>query len=411
MDRGISIIAIGDEVLHGVTLNTNSTYIADALFQRGYLPVSHSVTSDSPEDIARVIIQELRARRDVIATGGLGPTSDDNTKAVAAELFSRPLIRDDTLFKELGRRYGEQFPTLEHQSLQPQGARIFRNTVGAAPGILLEDKQLFPGARLFILPGPPHEMKDVLVSEILPQFFPQRATQCRVFRFLGLSEYEIDSFLRVLQEQHPQLHVGIYPSYQIVRVHLSVLDPNEEPVLENAAAAVQSAFRQYLLSESDTTLEGVVHALLRKRGWKIATAESCTGGAVAARLTSLPGSSDVVSGSVVAYQNEVKESVLAVPLDVLRQHGAVSTEVTEYMARGVKALFGVQVVCAVSGFFGPDGGTQEAPVGTVCASFLMPNNEVSECFFFHGTREAICEKTIQALLAKLIMLLRGAPAP
>jgi nicotinamide-nucleotide amidase len=411
LDRGISIIAIGDEVLHGMTLNTNSTCIADALFQRGYLPVSHSVTSDSPEDIAHIIMQELRAQRDVITTGGLGPTSDDNTKAVVAQLFSRPLVRDDILFKELGRRYGEQFPTLEHQSLQPKGAIIFRNIVGTAPGLLLEDKQLFPGARLFILPGPPHEMKDVFFSEVLPQFFPKKGTQCRVFRFLSLPEHKIDPFLRLLQERHPQLHVGIYPSYQIVCVHLSVLDPNDAPVLENAAVALQSAFQQYLLLESGTTLEGAVHTLLRERGWKIAMAEWCTGGAVAARLTSLPGSSDVVCGAVVAYQNGVKESLLAVPGDVLQQHGAVSTEVTEYMARGAKGLFRVEVVCAVSGFFGPDGGTQEAPVGTVCASFLTPNNVVSERFFFHGTRESICERTIQTLLARLIMLLRVEQTP
>jgi PncC family amidohydrolase len=254
-------------------------------------------------------------------------------------------------------------------------------------------------------------MKDVLFHEVLPYFFEQKTTLRRTFCLIGLGEHAIDSILRMLQQQYPKLHVGIYPSYELIRVYLSVPEESEAGSLEHAAASFQAAFPKYLFLEHGITLEGALASLLIGYGWKIATAESCTGGGVAARLTSIPGASEVVSGGVIAYQDFVKEALLGVPLNVIEKHGAVSTEVTECMARGAEALFGVQVVCTVSGFFGPAGGTPTAPVGTVCASFLTPHGIVSERFFFRGTREVICEKTIQALLAKLIVLLGRAKTP
>ena len=411
MERGISIIAIGDELLYGVTANTNATCIADALFQRGYFPVTHEVTSDAPEDISEVISRELGAGRDVITTGGLGPTIDDNTKAVAAKLFSRSLVRNNTLLSELASRYGEHFPTLENQSLQPKDAVIFRNRVGTAPGILLEDDSIFPDARLFVLPGPPHEMRDVLFQEVLPRFFEQKMALRRTFCLIGLMEHEIDPTLRTLQQQNPKLHVGIYPSYGIVRVLLSVAEESDSASFELSADSFHAAFPQHLFLEQDITLQEALLSLLCDRGWKIATAESCTGGGLVARMTAVPGASEVVFGGVVAYQDVVKESLLGVPQGVIEQYGPVSTEVTERMARGAEALFGVNVACAVSGFFGPAGGTPTVPVGTVCASFLTPNGIRSERFSFQGTREAICEKTIQVLLARLIVLLGSENKP
>jgi PncC family amidohydrolase len=160
------------------------------------------------------------------------------------------------------------------------------------------------------------------------------------------------------------------------------------------------------LIEQGSSLEEAVYLALRDRGWKIATAESCTAGGLSARIASIPGASDVLSGGVVAYQEHVKQSLLGVPEELLEQHGAVSFEVTESMAQGVQALFGVEVVCAVSGYFGPTGGTPTAPIGTVCASFIFPHATFSERFLFQGTRESICERTIQTLLAKLLLAIQ-----
>lgn len=408
MGRGIAIVAIGNEVLYGMTLNTNAARIAGALVQNGYSPVAQMVTSDVREDIQAVLSRELLLGRDVITTGGLGPTIDDTTKAAAAHLFSRPLRKNESLFAELASRYGKEYPTLENQSLQPAGAILFTNRVGTAPGFLLEDSNLYPGARLFVLPGPPLEMNDVFFCEVLPRFFPKKPFFTKALHLVGIPEHEVDPILRRLQVTSPNLCIGIYPSYGLVRLVFSVGTKEEVPVLEQAVSTLKDSLPSHLFLEQENSLEEAVHSLLRDRGWKIATAESCTGGGLLSRLTSVSGASEVVSGGVVAYQDFVKESLLGVPSDILEKKGAVSTEVTELMARGAEGLFGVEVVCAVSGFFGPTGGTEASPIGTVCASFLLPNGIESDRFFFQGTRESICERTIQTLLARLFIRLRTA---
>jgi len=185
--KEISIIAVGDEVLYGATANTNATCIAEALVERGYVPTTHIVVSDDVKDISEALTRELHAARDVVVTGGLGPTIDDKTKGVAATLFSSPLVRDEALFSDLAARYGDEYPTLENQSLQPQKAVLLKNTVGTAPGVFLEDDAVFPGARLFLLPGPPHEMRDVLFHEMIPRFFPQQNAFSQTFHLLVLT--------------------------------------------------------------------------------------------------------------------------------------------------------------------------------------------------------------------------------
>ena len=407
MDRKISIIAIGDEVLCGVTLNGNATCIADVCVQNGVFPATHIVTSDDPKDISEAIAHELRLGRDVICTGGLGPTIDDHTRAVVAQLFSRPLVRNEKLFFELSGRYGKDFPTLENQSLQPEGACLLNNTVGTAPGLLLEDETLFPQARLFVLPGPPQEMRDVLFHEVVPRFLRPKKRLSRVFRLIHVNESEIDLLWRSISLNYPKVIIGIYPSYELVRVHLSVLEESDELMLEEASAIFSSAFPKQNFLDGALSLEEALYHALRERLWKIATAESCTAGGLGAKITSVPGASEVFLGGIVAYQDGIKKSLLMVPEEVMNRYGVVSTEVTELMAKGAQTVFGAEVVCAVSGFFGPTGGSQAAPIGTVCASFIFPGAMFSERFFFHGTREAICEKTIQALLAKLVLRLQS----
>ena len=399
---GIAIVAVGDEVLYGMTPNTNAACIASSLAQRGFFPIQHVVVSDRPEEIKEALFRELREGRDVIATGGLGPTIDDTTRTAVAELFSQPLVRREEWFQSLARRYGSDLPTVDNQSLQPKGAILLDNGVGTAPGLYMEDKKLFPGSRLFVLPGPPHEMRDVLFREVLPKYFEGRPQSDRLLRFVGVKEHEIDPLLRRLKGQYPNLIVGIYPSYELVYVHLAVREGPD--VLEAAAAELRSAFPHSLLKGGES-LEEAVGVALRKRGWRLATAESCTAGGLGARVASVPGASDLFIGGVVAYGDEVKRSVLKVPATMLEQRGAVSVEVTEAMARGVKTLLGSDVACAVSGFFGPTGGTKEAPIGTVCYTLLFPDGQTSARISFHGSRESVCEKTIQTILKELYLRL------
>jgi len=398
--REISIIAIGDEVLYGYTLNSNSSFIAKELVQRGFFPISHRVIPDSPNNISQIITDELEKGRDVITTGGLGPTADDYTKRAVSPLFHQSLTYNSALLEELQKRYGNDFPTLEEQSLQPEKATLFHNSVGTAPGFLLEDSSLFPNGRLFALPGPPLEMRAVL-REVIDTFFPGSPLPFCMLNFVGVSEHEIN---RCLQKVCPkEVHAGIYPSFSTVRVHLYVEKTEDESTLEHTKKKLSERIRG--IEIQDPSLEETIHRVLQEKGWSISTAESCTAGGIAARLASVEGASASLAGSIVTYQTHIKENLLSVPKETVDTFGVVSQEVTSAMARGAKALFNTDIACAVSGFFGPAGGTEQAPVGTVCTTILLPDGLHSETFLFHGTREAICEKTIQAILAKLTCLL------
>lgn len=406
MDAEVVIVAIGDEVLYGMTPNTNAATIAQALSQRGFSPVRHIVVSDKPEEIQEVLAQELRAGKDVITTGGLGPTIDDTTRTAIAELFSQPLVHQEKWFQELVGRYGADFPTLPNQSLQPRGAVLLNNTVGTAPGLYLEDQERFPGSRLFVVPGPPQEMRDVFFREVLPRYFEGRPQHDRLFRLVGVMEHEIDPVLRTLKQRYSNLVVGIYPSYALIQVHLAVREGPD--VLDAAAEEFLLSFPVSSFLRTGESLEEAVCSALRERNWKLATAESCTAGGLGARIASIPGASDVFVGGVIAYCDDVKKSVLMVSDRTLEAHGAVSTEVTEAMAQGIRRMLGAEVNCAVSGYFGPTGGTEESPIGTVCVTLLFSDSGFSSRFSFHGSREAICERTIQVILKELYVRLRKA---
>ena len=396
-------MAIGDEVLYGMTPNTNAACIASSLGQRGFFPVRHIVVSDRPEEIQTVLLRELREGRDVISTGGLGPTLDDTTRMAVSALFSKPLVRHEEWFRSLVQRYGEALPALLDQAMQPEGATLLSNTVGTAPGLYMEDKKAFPGSRLFVLPGPPQEMRDVLFREVLPRYFEGRPQRDRLLRLVGIKEHEVDPLLRRLKQQYPHLVIGIYPSYELLQIHLAVRDGPD--VLDAAAAEVSSAFSSSLLHEGES-LEEAVCAALRKRGWKMATAESCTAGGLGARIASVSGASDVFVGGIIAYCDRIKKDLLDVPESILERRGAVSVEATEAMANGAKRHLGADVSCSVSGYFGPTGGTKDAPIGTVCYTLLFPNEAVSTRLSFHGSRESICERTIQTILKELHVRLR-----
>jgi len=400
--RETTIIAIGDEVLYGYTENSNSSSIAKELVQRGVIPTAHRVVSDDPEELSKILQEELEKGRDVITTGGLGPTIDDHTKSVVSKLFHQKLIHNDSLFKALQGRYGADFATLKEQSLQPEKAIFFYNNVGTAPGLFLEDSSLFPNARLFVLPGPPQEMQ-VVLTQILEQFFSGSPLPFHAMCFIDVAEHVVNACVQEIKKEWPHVQIGIYPSFSMVRVHLYVEKESDKEALEQAQKQLSSKFHNKALPYP--SLETTIHELLQQKGYSMATAESCTAGGIAARIASVDGASTTFAGSVVAYRNEVKEKVLSVPKETLDTFGAVSEEVTLSMAQGVQTLFKTDVACAVSGFLGPTGGTEKAPVGTVCTTILLPNKTHSETFVFHGTRSAICEKSIQSVLMRLASLL------
>ena len=404
MSERLSIVAIGDEVLCGHTVNTDASTIALACTKMGRIPSCHSVVGDDPKEMEKVLRRELALGGDVIAFGGLGPTVDDCTREVVAKIFQCPLAVRMEYAHELEKRYGKKYPTIVNQSTQPKGAKLLPNSVGTAPGLVLEDQALFPGARLFVLPGPPQELTDVLMQGVLPLLKEGKKLPFLWMTLVGVLEQEADNCLRGLREKLPTLYTGIYPAYGAVSIHLVHEDRSS---LEKAREAIAQEFGNALLPEETSSLEAYLVHLLREKGWTIASAESCTGGGLSARIASVEGASTVLLGSVVAYRDSVKERVLAVPQELIATHGVVSQEVTHCMAESVQMLMGSDVAVATSGYFGPTGGTRETPIGTVCATILLPGSTLSQTFLFHGTRHAICEQTIGTLLSFLITLVRA----
>ncbi len=404
----IDIVAAGDELLLGYRTNTNASFIAQSLVEKGFLPSLHTVVGDNPSMLFETLAASLKRGRLVIMTGGLGPTVDDLTRKVLADLFKRPLVMQEAL-----RAWVAQVATsdavVENQLLQPEGACFLQNSIGTASGIILEDKNLYPGALLIAMPGIPSEMKEMVERHVLPElvrrYQVRSAMHVMNLHFVGLFEEQLDPILRTLQKRYPHLGLGIYPSFATVTVQLR--GPNLQE-LEEAEALFIEAYGKHIYQSASGTLAEALHEELLKKNYTIATAESCTGGAIGAALITNPGASAYFVGSIVAYTNQIKENLLDVDSALLEQHGAVSEKVTQAMAQNVAKKLGASIGIATSGILGPTGATPTKPVGTVCASIAL-NGAIafSTTFHFHGSRLHILERTVQSLLASCFLLIKS----
>ncbi len=401
MSPAVSIIAIGDEVLSGMTLNRNSQLIALALTNRGWAVSEQIVVPDDPQIIEQVLRQRLLRGATVFAIGGLGPTLDDYTRNVVASLFQRPLVFSQKVFDSICLRFGSTCSTAYDQSMQPRGVVLFENVSGTAPGMLLEDNDLFDGARLFVLPGPTLEMENIFYNQIIPSFFPTLKTSSRVFKIYGLLESDIDPILRRIQDDLPQTRIGIYPAYDTVTVLFSLQDQTLGKTLDQAEEVLRKGLPNAVFLDPTISIEEQVFRNLTKHSWTLAMAESCTGGALSSRLTGVSGVSSVFAGGIVAYQNSVKESFLDVSPAILVEHGPVCEAITEQMAQAALVKFHADVAVATSGYFGPSGGSKEAPIGTVCYTIHTPKSVYTQTRHFVGSRDVVCEKVVQAVLARL----------
>lgn len=406
----IEIIAIGNEVLSGATSNTNAAEISQALLQIGVVPSRHSVLPDDPH----VLRSELRLALDrsnlVITTGGLGPTLDDLTRNIAAELYHSHLAVDPFLVEDLTKRYGSQLTTIQDQATVPVKAKVFPNPVGTAPGFLFEEH----GKRLILLPGVPLEMRKMLADHVIPFVNEMAARTERHFRktvnLLELPEAAVDPFLREIAGRYPTVAFGIYPSLGILGIHMTVQSSSQK----EADRLIDPPLREFLQKFKANTFQApsgkideAVHALLLASGATLSLAESCTGGAIAARLVRHPGASEYLLGGVVAYSNAMKESVLHVPKELIQSHGAVSGEVVEAMLNGILELTGSDYAAAVSGVAGPSGGTPAKPVGTVwCGIAKKDENMQTWQLQARGSREMIIERSINAVLSRLYKLVK-----
>lgn len=370
-----SIITIGDELLIGQTVDTNSAFIGQELNKIGIWVRRRVAVGDVWNDIWKALDEESRESKLIIITGGLGPTADDITKPLLAEYFGGKLVVDEKvlahvkyLFEKVYRRPG---PILERNLKQaevPDVATVLHNAWGSAPGMLFKKKDT-----VFIsLPGVPHEMKGLITNEVIPYLLRNMVVQAIVhhtaFTF-GQGESMIAEKLVQFEARLP-LHIKLayLPGYGMVKLRLTSRGENREVVEQELIPyfeELKGLVKEFLVADEDEPLEVVVGKLLLSRKQTMATAESCTGGYIAHLITSIPGSSDYYKGSIVSYANQVKQDMLGVHQSTLAGHGAVSQETVKEMVQGALRQLKVDYAIATSGIMGPGGGSEQKPVGTV----------------------------------------------
>lgn len=408
----VEVVTIGDELLLGFTVDTNAAHLARELAAAGIGVVRRSTVGDAPDEIAKVVGEALDRTGAVITTGGLGPTSDDLTKPSIAALFGRAMKFDDVIWEELKVRWktyrwtGTIPESNRQQAMIPEGAVILANRHGSAPGIWLEDDRPPAPRWVAMLPGVPREMRGMLADELLPRL-RARATGTPVvvasvtLRTIGIGESALADLLGPLAKGPKGLPLAYLPSVEGTDLRLTTRDASAteaERRLAAGAAELRAVLGGYVYGEGKADLAAVVVDLLRSREMKIAVAESCTGGMLGARITAIPGASDVMLGGVIAYADAVKEKDLGVKPDTLRSHGAVSEETAREMAAGVCARFGASVGVSITGVAGPGGGTAEKPVGTVCMAVAVGSTIRSTRVQMLGDRDEIRRRSAQAAL-------------
>jgi nicotinamide-nucleotide amidase len=405
--RNAEIIAVGSELLTPHRIDTNSLFLTGRLNEIGIVVRAKSIAGDDRADLA-ALLRGARDRADVvILTGGLGPTDDDLTREVVAAVFELPLREQPDLVAGIERRFrkrGVAMPAINRrQAMVPEGAQVMRNEHGTAPGLVLERD----GRLVILLPGPPREMQpmfDTDVSRILLARTGGRRVRRRVLKVTGRSESQVEQvahpiYSRLGDDQMP-VQTTILASPGQIELHLAAVGSDVSAVdalLDRGATALTAGLGSVVFSDDGRSLERVVGDLLHARRWRVAAAESCTGGELLARLTDVPGSSEWVIGGVIAYANDIKIRELGVPAEVIASQGAVSEPVAVAMASGIRAKFAADVGVGITGIAGPDGGTPEKPVGTVAIAVATPDVTV-QTFQFPGDREAVRRHATSAAL-------------
>lgn len=401
--RTAACLAVGSELLGEEKLDRNSLTITRSLATYGIRVAEKRVAGDNVDDVASAI-RELLGRHDlVVVTGGLGPTADDVTRDAVAQALDRPIEHDDDVEEWIHARYaahGRPTPVFAPQMARVVGgSRPLPNNRGTAPGMLVEiDRKL-----LIVLPGPPWEMEEMLERDLLPEVARwgdggQRLTRTLVLG--GVFESDVEERVRRLYDRFGRENISILASFGVVRLVLT--SAGDEVAVQNELDEMESAFREILGDDvAATDVSGLPEAVvveLRRSGLTMATAESCTGGLVSARLTDVAGASEVFVGGVVSYSNEVKEHQLGVPLDTLVEHGAVSEEVAKAMAAGARERLAADWGVGITGIAGPTGGTEDKPVGLVYWAVAGPDGVWAQHRVFPGTRSVVREWSLNSAL-------------
>ena len=428
-------MTIGDELLLGFTVDTNSGFIGRELARIGVTVARHTTCGDDVGVIVATLREALDRTGAVITTGGLGPTADDMTVQAVAALFGRDLVRDESVASWLEdrwrtfRRSGAMPESNYKQAMIPSGAEIIANPVGSAPGVLVTDER---GRWVATLPGVPREARAMFTESLATRMAAaagdRTVIQSRTLRTTGLSESSIADTLGELGNGFGGLSLAFLPGVAGVDLRLTSRgrpQADASVALERGSAILRDRLGDAVYGENGVSLAAVVLSDCRAAAMRIAVAESCTGGLLGAQLTEVPGASDVFHGGVISYDNRVKRQLLGVLDSDIVEHGAVSEPVALQMARGVRLRLGTEIGVAITGVAGPDGGTAEKPVGTVWMAVdvaegrppvprpdgwppITPHAK-ARVFHFIGDRSEIRHRAAQAALDMIRRTVRDLP--
>ncbi len=399
-----SIVTIGDELLIGQTIDTNSAWIAAELNKIGIKVDKRLSIGDDWNQIWNCLEKENQTSSIVLITGGLGPTSDDITKPLLCKFFNgNMVVNDDALanvkniFENLLKR-----PLLERNLKQaevPDTCTVIQNFRGTAPGMWFEkNKTIFVS-----MPGVPHEMKGMMEQYILPELKKRFGLKPIIHRTLltaGIGESFLAEMLVDFEKNlSPNIKLAYLPNYGMVRLRLSGdMQQIEEKTIEENFSQLKNIVQDYLVVDMDLIIQEAISAIFIEKRLTLSIAESCTGGYISHLITAIPGSSSFFLGGVVSYANEVKINMLDVPEGIIQKHGAVSIQTVEKMAEGIREKTGSDISLATSGIMGPGGGTDEKPVGYVCVAISTAKKTTSTTFQFRFDRKRNIELTaVQAL--------------
>lgn len=402
------IITIGDELLIGQVVDTNSAWIAEQLNAYGIELYQITSVHDSREHIIAALDEAFSRADIVLTTGGLGPTKDDITKHVLCEYFGTHLIEDARVRAHIERLYKDRPDVLNRltatQWLVPENAEILENRVGSAPLMIFHHGQQL----LASMPGVPYEMKIAMEEQILPYIGRTTASILhKTLQVTGIPESALAILLEDYEAKMPaSLHLAYLPKDGIIRLRLSSYGEVTEKEMNGWFEELKRLTAAYLIADTDEPLEVIAGRLLKQQHRTISTAESCTGGKLAVLLNKHAGSSEFYKGSVVSYATSVKEQLLNVPSELIKQHTVVSEDVVRVMAESVRKLLNTDFSIATSGIASATGGYSEAEVGTVWIAWATPQNTFAECFHLGKLREQITDRACAKALVKLIEILR-----
>lgn len=402
------IITIGEELLIGQVINTNAAWLAERLNESGIMVKQVSVVSDTEPEILRILGETFERSPLILMTGGLGPTRDDVTKLALCRFFDTELVINEEVLEDIRAIFSRRNLSLtelnRQQALVPQGAKIVRNPNGTAPGLIFERE----GRICVAMPGVPYEMKAMVEDHILPELKKRQKQQFILHRTIltqGIGESFLSEIIADWENNLPPfIKLAYLPSPGMVRLRMSASGTYERELkkaLSGEEGKLAKLIPQYIWGFDRDTLEEVIGRLLTERGMTLSTAESCTGGFLAHKVTSVAGSSAYFRGSIVAYSNDLKTRFLWINEKLISKHGAVSKEVVEAMALNGCEVMSSDFCLATSGIAGPGGATPEKPVGTVWIALAFKDKVKSKLLHLGDQRD---RNIARASLAALAML-------